>query len=195
MTKTGTISFLLTLLLAGFLTSSSFAQFGQPANDNDRQDFKMQKRLFIGGGFGFGISSYSTSLMVAPEIGYRLSPSFDIGTRLNYTYYRYNDDLLKYSTNNFGIAGFGRYYLFFFNDLFLHAEFEALNYEQVYLDYNYQVDHKERTWVSSLFVGGGYRQWIGNTAFVGITVLWNLLDDINSPYANPIFRIGVGVGL
>jgi len=195
MKKHGTISFLLTIILAGLISTNASAQFGQPSNDKDKQDFKMQKRLFVGGGLGFGISSYSTSLMVAPEIGYRLSPSFDVGTRLIYTYYRYNDDLLKYSTNNFGLAAYTRYYLFFFRDLFLHAEYEALNYERVYLDYNYQVDHKERIWVSSLFVGGGYRQWIGNTAFVSITVLWNLLDDIDSPYSNPIFRIGVGVGL
>jgi len=186
------ISILLPVL---FLSISAVAQFGQPANDNDKQDFKNQKRLYIGGGLGFGISSYSTSLMVAPVVGYRLSPSFDIGTRLNYTYYRYNDAPLKYSTNNFGLAGFARYYLFFFNDLFLHAEYEALNYEEVYLTYNYEVDHKERVWISSMFVGGGYRQWIGNNAFVGITVLWNLLDNIDSPYNNPIFRIGVGVGI
>jgi hypothetical protein len=195
MKKHGIISFLLTIILTGLLFTNSFAQFGQPSNDRDKQEFKMQKRLYVGGGLGFGISSYSTSLMIAPVVGYRLSPSFDVGTRINYTYYRYNDDLLKYSTNNYGLAFFTRYYLFFFRDLFLHAEYEALNYEQVYLDYNYQVDHKERVWVSSLFVGGGYRQWIGNTAFVGITVLWNLLDDLDSPYSNPIFRIGVGVGI
>ena len=54
---------------------------------------------------------------------------------------------------------------------------------------------KERSWVSSVFIGAGYRQWISSRAFVGITVLWNLLDDINSPYSNPVFRIGVGIGI
>ena len=183
------------LLLAFGVSLSSFGQFGQPASGNTKDDFKMQKRIFIGGGLGFGISSYSTSLMVAPEVGYRLSPSFDIGMRFNYTYYRYNDAPLKYSTNNYGLAGFVRYYLFFFRDLFLQAEYEALNYEQVYVNNFLEVDHKERVWVSGLFVGGGYRQWIGNSAFIGITVLWNLLDSIDSPYSNPIFRIGVGVGI
>jgi len=186
---------LLFFFMALLIAQPSFSQFGQPESSGNKDDFKMQKRLYIGGGLGFGISSYSTSIMVAPMVGYRLSPSFDIGTRLNYTYYHYNDSPIKYSTNNFGLAGFVRYYLFFFNDLFLHAEYEALNYEQVYLNYNYEVDHKERIWVSGLFLGGGYRQWIGNNAFVGITVLWNLLDNINSPYSNPIFRIGVWVGI
>jgi hypothetical protein len=190
----------LTTFIFSFLilfTLQGYGQFGQPQSQNARKDdFKMQKRLYIGGGLGFGISSYSTSLMVAPVVGYRLSPSFDVGTRINYTYYRYNDEPLKYSTNNVGVGFFGRYYLFFFNDLFLHAEYEALNYEQVYVNtITWEVASKERIWVSSLFVGGGYRQWIGNSAFVGITVLWNLLDNIDSPYNNPIFRIGVGVGL
>ena len=189
------LTIILLPFFAIFMLEPVLGQFGQPKSSNAKDDFKMQKRLYIGGGLGFGISSYSTSLMVAPMLGYRLSPSFDIGTQFNYTYYHYNDAPLKYSTNNFGLAGFVRYYLFFFNDLFLHAEYEALNYEQVYIDYNYEVDHKERIWVSGFFVGGGYRQWIGNNAFVGITVLWNLLDNINSPYSNPIFRIGVGVGI
>jgi hypothetical protein len=186
----------LILSLLVLFTLPGYGQFGQPQDrGTERDNFKMQKRLYIGGGLGFGISSYSTSLMVAPVVGYRLSPSFDVGTRVNYTYYRYNDAPLKYSTNNVGVGVFGRYYLFFFNDLFLHAEYEALNYEQVYVTTNYEVDHKERLWVSSLFIGGGYRQWVGNSAFVGLTVLWNLLDNIDSPYNNPIFRIGVGVGL
>jgi len=187
-------STLLVFILAFGISISSFAQFGQPASER-KSEFKMQKRLYIGGGIGFGISSYATSLMIAPVVGYRLTPDVDIGTRLNYTYYRYNDSPLKYTTNNYGAGFFARYYLFFFSDLFLHAEYEALNYEQVYVNSNWEVDHKERVWVSSLFLGGGYRQWVGQNAFVGITVLWNILDSLDSPYNNPIFRIGVGVGI
>ena len=186
---------LFALILIFFICIPSYGQFGQPASEK-KSEFKMQKRLYFGGGLGFGMSSYSTSLMIAPVIGYRLTPDVDIGTRLNYTYYRYNDTPLKYSTNNFGAGVFARYYLFFFSDLFIHAEYEALNYEQVYVNsITWEVDHKERVWVSSLFLGLGYRQWIGQNAFVGITVLYNLLDSYDSPYSNPIFRIGVGVGI
>lgn len=181
------------ILLIGFI-QSSYAQFGQPSSQT-KNDFSMQKRFYVGGGLGFGISSYGTNLMIAPLVGYRLSPSFDIGLRLTYNYYRYNDSYFKYTSNNYGAGVFGRYYLFFFNDLFLHAEYEALNYDQfIYLGPNNELE-KERSWVSSVFIGAGYRQWISNRAFVGITVLWNLLDDINSPYNNPVFRIGVGVGI
>lgn len=180
-------------ILGGALEAT--AQFGQPSS-REQSDFSNQKKVYVGGGLDFGISSYSTILGIAPIVGYRLSPSFDVGLRAVYSYYRYNDSYIKYSTSNYGAGFFARYYLYFFSDLYLHAEYEALNYEQVYLNTALlEVDHKERIWSSSFFVGGGYRQWIGQHAFVGITVLWNLLDDINSPYTNPIFRIGVGVGL
>ncbi|MEN8225712.1 MAG: hypothetical protein ABFS05_10175 [Bacteroidota bacterium] len=192
-TKISTI--LLLILLIGF-TFPSFGQFGQPAQQK-KDEFKMQKRFYIGGGLGFGMSSYSTNLMVAPLIGYRLTPDIDIGTRFIYTYNRYDESYygVKFSTNNFGAGVFARYYLFFFNDLFLHAEFEELNYDKfISVNANNEVE-KERAWVSSLFLGGGYRQWISNNAFVGMTILFNLLDTYDSPYVNPILRVGVGVGM
>lgn len=187
---------LFALILIIFISIPSYGQFGQPASEK-KSEFKMQKRLYFGGGLGFGMSSYSTSLMIAPLIGYRLTPDVDIGTRLNYTYNRYDASYYgaKFSTNNYGVGVFTRYYLFFFSDLFVHAEYEALNYDKyVSLNHNNEIE-KERAWVSSLFLGGGYRQWIGQNAFVGITVLFNLLDSYDSPYSNPIFRIGVGIGI
>lgn len=188
------------MLMAMIFSIPSYAQFGQPDSkkNTNNDSFKSQKRLYIGGGLGFGISSYSTSLMVAPMVGYRLSPSFDIGGRFTYAYNRYEDPYTntKYSFNDFGLGAFVRYYLFFFNDLFLHAEYEAINYEYidsqggVYLD-----PDKQRRWMSGLYFGGGYRQWIGQTAFIDIAVLWNVINDIYVTTNNPIFRIGFGVGL
>lgn len=185
---------ILVFLLILIVSMPSFGQFGQQASQKD-EGFKAQKRIFVGGGIGFGMSSLSTSLTIAPVVGYRLSPSFDVGVRLTYNYYHYNDDFVKFSTNNYGGGVFARYYLFFFNDLFLHAEYEALSYEYgAYIDANNNVV-KVREGISSLFLGGGYRQWIGQNAFIGISILWNVLDDINSPYSNPIFRIGAGFGI
>ena len=184
------------MLFLGF-SISSFGQFGQPT-ESVKDEFKLQKRLYIGGGIGFGISSTSTYVGISPVIGYRLSPSVDIGGRFNYTYNRFTDPYTnnKYSFNDFGLGAFARYYLFFFNDIFIHGEYEALNYE--YID-QYKTAYTDevmgRGWVSSLFLGAGYRQWIGSNAFVGMSVLFNLLDSYDSPYSNPIIRIGVGVGI
>jgi hypothetical protein len=191
------LSPILFILILG-LALPSFGQFGQPKGDDNKSDFKSQKRVYVGGGLGLGISSYSTSIMVAPVIGYRLTPDIDIGGRVSYSFNSYAASYYgaKFTTNNVGFGPFITYYLFFFSDLFIHAEYEALNYDKyLYLNpINNEVE-KERAWVSSLFLGGGYRQWIGANAFVGISVLFNLLDSYESPYANPIFRIGFGVGI
>lgn len=188
------------MLMAMVFSIPSYAQFGQPDSkkNTNNDDFKSQKRLYIGGGLGFGISSYSTSLMVAPVVGYRLSPSFDIGGRFTYAYNRYEDPYTntKYSFNDFGLGAFARYYLFFFRDLFLHAEYEAINYEYIDSQGGASLDpDKERRWMSGVYLGGGYRQWIGQTAFIDIAVLWNVINDIYVTTNNPIFRIGFGVGL
>ena len=186
---------LLVIALILCISIPSFGQFGQPGAEK-KAEFKMQKRLYLGGGLSFGISSSATSLMITPTVGYRLSPSFDIGARFTYNYFHSNYNGIKYSTNNYGAGFFARYYLFFFNDLFLHAEYEALNFEYAdFFNYNTGEVVKVREWISGLFIGGGYRQWIGPNAFVGITVLFNVMDPLNSPYSNPILRIGVGVGI
>jgi hypothetical protein len=49
--------------------------------------------------------------------------------------------------------------------------------------------------VNSFFVGGGYRQPVSNRVAIDFLLLFNLNDSYNSPYSNPIFRLGVGVGL
>jgi hypothetical protein len=54
---------------------------------------------------------------------------------------------------------------------------------------------KEKVEINSLFVGGGYRQPISNRVAMDLLILFNLNDSYNSPYSNPIFRLGVGVGL
>lgn len=184
-------------VLFALFSVNSFGQFGQPSGDKSKDDFKNSNRFYVGGGIGFGISSYSTFIGLTPVIAYRVSPSVDVGARFTYTYNRYTDSYTneKYSFNDFGIGAFGRYYLFFFNDLFIHGEYEALNYEYIDQSSTYVDVVKSRSWVSSLLIGAGYRQWIGNNAFVGMSVLFNLLDTYNSPYSNPIYRIGVGVGI
>jgi hypothetical protein len=48
---------------------------------------------------------------------------------------------------------------------------------------------------NSFFVGGGYNQRIGGNTAMYIMILWNLNDTPNSPYVNPIIRVGFSAGL
>ena len=53
---------------------------------------------------------------------------------------------------------------------------------------------KDMRQFNSFLVGGGYRQQIGGNAAMNLMVLWNLNDTYDSPYTNPIIRIGFSAG-
>jgi hypothetical protein len=71
------------------------------------------------------------------------------------------------------------------------VEGEVLNLEVP----NYFLQRYVRTNVFGLYVGGGYRQPLGENSSLNILLLYNLNQDRNSPYQNPIVRIGFGFGI
>ena len=91
------------------------------------------------------------------------------------------------------------------NKLFLHAEYEHLAYKQ-----NYKVDSNgkfvdvfgipystgnETIIIPGLLVGAGIKQNIGIRTYASILFLYNLNETNNTPYRNPVVRIGLGYGL
>jgi hypothetical protein len=44
-------------------------------------------------------------------------------------------------------------------------------------------------------VGGGIKQEIGVNSFLTLMLLYNLNETVNSPYSNPVIRVGFAVGL
>ncbi len=75
-------------------------------------------------------------------------------------------------------------------NLFAHVEYEILNMEVVD-DLTYKL---VRTNIPSLFVGGGYRQMMGENSAFELLMLFNLMEERNSPYQNPIVRAGFVFG-
>lgn len=190
--------FILIFVALFFASMQSNAQFGK--NFQEEQKSQFQKRMFLGGGIGFWIWPREGYVYVSPMLGYHLSPSFDVGTRVIYSYYWYNYNGLKFDEHDYGAGVFARYYLFFFKDLFIHAEYEFLSHEEpvnlIYYpsprdEWEYDMN---RVPLHNIYVGGGYRQWISNSAFVSILILFNLNETEYAPN-NPIIRIGFGVGL
>lgn len=173
-------------------------------------------RLFTGGYLGLQFGSYSTMVDVSPIIGYSLTDNIDVGIGPTYKYYKYKnyyyfsstsggDRFYDHVANMLGASVFARYYfsseyIAFLNNLFGHVEYEYLNYS-----YNYyflsssgsEVSTAKLSYgISSFFVGGGFKQAIGQgRSFFYLLVLWNLNDTYESPYSNPIIRMGVNVGL
>jgi len=195
-----------------------FAQENTPSlsQKHENKD-NFWRRVSVGGNLGCQFGSV-TGVNIAPEIAVRTIDNLHVGVRGIYQFYRYkdyfhdvsNDSWKSYSTHVYGGGVFLRYYLYsifdnFLGNLFAHGEYEYLYYIRPYVPSstgNYIDPFQNRfakgrdvVEVSSIFLGGGYRQPVGNRVFFDLLVLCNLNDSNNSPYNNPVIRIGVAVGL
>ena len=175
-----------------FFTSYVKAQISLKGRTENSSEEKFTDRLFFGGNFGLQFGS-QTYVELAPIIGYKVTERFSTGLGIKYIYYKVKDlytPPYTYSTNIYGGGPFVRYILY--EGLFLHAEYEALNLEVADAPYYNLV----RKTISSVFLGGGYRQMIGDRSSIDFIVLFNINQSRDSPYKNnPIIRIGFGFGI
>lgn len=148
-------------------------------------------RIDFGGylGASFGDVTY---IEVSPLASYRITPKFHAGLGLTYMFYSINDPYMKYSSSSYGGSIFARYFIW--RDLFVHFEYAPLYITNFYYPPGNPTNVDKAPWAQDILIGGGYRQWIGEKAFISLMLLWNLNQTIYSPYSNPIFRIGFGVG-
>jgi hypothetical protein len=159
----------------------------QPAEPQKKSALNPNK-MYFGGYVNASIGSY-TAIGVEPLVGYKLTPKLSVGGKLSYEYIsdkRYEED---YSASNYGFSLFTR--LRVTQRLYAHAEYSAMNYKL----YDYLGD-SEREWVPFLFLGGGYSQPITKNTWLTAEVLFDVLQNENSPYSSwePFFSIGFGVG-
>jgi len=177
-----TLMLILSVMLMGSGTIKA-----QDESIPDRRGGDFKSKLFFGGGFGLQFGSM-TLIEVSPLVGYRVTPKLAVGLSPTYKYYKYNAYYGNVTTNVFGGSIFTRYSIF--ENVFAHVEYESLFYntkEPAYPNYMQQFN--------SFFVGGGYNQSIGANSGMYILLLWNLNDTPDSPYINPIIRMGFSVGL
>lgn len=173
---------ILLLFTAGLLSQATHAQ----RMVFDESDF--QSKWVTGGGFGLSFSTFGSSIQLSPLLGYRISPRWETGIRLNYHYYSYRDDAFRFDSHNYGGGPYTNYVVY--RGIFAHAEYEALSYERLFLS-----GERDRDWVHSIFIGGGLRQYFSPRSFASFLILYNLNETFDSPYANPTFRVGFGFGL
>lgn len=157
-------------------------------------------KWYYGGTVGFNFWGDYFYLSVNPLVGYQLSPKFSIGGKVQYSYI--NDsryDPLELTSHNYGAGVFARFRPIY--QVYLHAEFDYASYETNNVLYNpitrqYSSGDSERNWVPFLLLGGGFVQRVGPNAAVYVEVLFDVIQDDNSPYEDwdPIISIGGGVG-
>lgn len=155
-------------------------------------------KWYYGGTVGFNFWSDYFYLSVSPIVGYNVTPKLSVGGKVQYSYI--NDksyDPLELTSHNYGASIFTRFRPIY--QIYLHAEFAYASYEN-YTIYDPLVGEtyaeSERNWVPFLLLGGGFVQHVGPNASVYIEVLFDVIQDENSPYDewDPIISIGGGVG-
>jgi hypothetical protein len=180
---------LLATLLLGFLATLLNAQPAPQPLPAVGAGERFRDRLFFGGNFGLQFGT-QTIIEVAPIVGYRLTDRLAAGVGGKYIYYRFRSAPFEYSTNMYGGSVFARYNIL--ENLFAYTEYEILNLDAPDPLNPYAL---RRTNVTSVFVGGGYRQLLGTRSSLNLMLLYNLNESTNSPYQNPILRIGFGFGI
>ena len=152
-------------------------------------------RWYYGGEIGFAFWSNYFSIGIEPVIGYKITPQFSVGGKIGYTYISDNryEPLPALNTSNYGGSIFSRYRII--PQLYAHAEFAYWSYENVInlTDDGYDT---ERFWVPYLLLGGGFSQMISPNVWAYAEVLFDVINDSNSPYDewDPFISVGVGVG-
>lgn len=163
----------------------------QAKNENQKKSaVPFIKKFYFGGTFGATFGNY-TSITVAPTVGYRLRPSVYTGLKVYYTYSSQKIQGEKYDYHNYGFGTFLRW--FAFSDLYLHLAPEVFSYEYLTVDNNSNVTSRKE-WVPYLWAGAGIRKRTSKRSWVSVHVLFDLLNDKNSPYDQwePNLVIGAG---
>ena len=122
-------------------------------------------------------------------IGYKLLPKLSIGGKINYEYYKNKNYSPTQEGSNYGISAFSR--LRIAKRLYAHVEFSEMNYK-----IHNSVEDSKRQWIPFLYVGGGFSQPISKNTSINAQVLWDVLQNKNSPYktVEPFFSVGVAAG-
>jgi hypothetical protein len=156
-------------------------------NENEKKSaMPFLKKFYFGGTFGATFGNY-TSITVAPTVGYRLRPSLYTGLKVYYTYSKQKSYGNTYQHHNYGFGTFLRW--FAFKDLYLHVAPEVYSFDNIQLN-----GSSERKWVPYLWAGAGIRKRVSKRSWVSVHVLFDMLNDKNSPFQQWEPNVVVGAG-
>lgn len=185
---------LLVACLLAFATMAVQAQEEEP-----REGGFDKSKLFFGGNFGLGFGSYTTQIIVSPQIGYRFNRYLAAGAGVNFSYFSYREryEPSTYDTKeSYGVTGlniFGRVYPIDYILLQLQPE---LNYTWGKVKYydgspDLKLDAK---FVPSLLGGAGAAIPAGRGSFI-VMVQYDLLQNERTPYGDKaFFNFGYNIG-
>jgi len=175
------------------ITTPLFIRAQNSSFSKKKSTFPDSDRFFTGGDFGLLFGDI-TLIEISPLLGYKFTDQFWAGVGGTYQYYKNSNYAPAFKSSVYGGRLFSRYYVGVINNLFLHAEYEVLNYDAIFVDpfgYFYQ----DRITAHNFLVGGGYSQPIAERSSIDLMILYNLNESSQSLYSNPIIRVGFNFGL
>ena len=149
------------------------ASYSQPT---EKQPFKFDKsKLEYGGNLGLSIGSNATSIIIAPQLGYRFDPRFSAGAGVNYSYYSYSSNKLNYT--GFNIYGRVRP----FNPFVLQVQ------QEIYRMWG-SIEGESVSEIVPAFLGGaGITIPFGSSGGMTMMIFYDLAQNKYSPYGNRLF--------
>lgn len=147
----------------------------------------LRDRIYFGGSVVFSMGGDVSTIGVYPMIAYKVRPKWSVGLEAGYEHVTFDD--FDQSADNYGGSLFTRYRLI--PRMYLHAEYQMINYEMFTSPVS-----SERDWVPFLLLGGGLSTMIAPRTWAYAEILFDVLQDNNSPYDDwePFVSVGVGVG-
>lgn len=172
-------------------------------NEEDEQKGKFKKEnIFLGTSLNLGLANRSFNVGLNPEIGYSITKWLDGGVSLNFNYFSQNASdysNIRFRNFNYGGGPFLRVWPLSFLHFQLQPEYNWISSSQKNVlngqtgSYNYNA--------GSLLVGVGYGTRLIGSQYSYVTLMIDVLQNINSPYRDqfndplPVFRAGFGMYL
>ena len=185
------------LFIKGISHSQVIDENTSVKQENPLNNLSFKERLYVGGNVSFNIYSGWILLDASPFLGYKVTEKYSAGFGIKYIYRGFPEQNINQSY--YGGNIFSRYQ--FTKNFIAHSEYELL---RVYDIKPISSTFGERTLASMFYIGGAYSTSIGGTATVQIMMLYDLINDYNSPYRSyyifgasgpPIlYRVGFSVG-
>ncbi len=164
--------------------------------------------VYFGGSIGFQPFEKAYRLSIAPILAARVQRRTHLGISPTYQYYReklfvpittsVDSTAHILEASSWNVSVFLRY--FYYNRFFLHLEPELINYKEIQnLYYDNQqkkvVEVSRRNNTFALLTGLGYVQPIGEQSIFVITILYDVLQQENTPYEKlPFVRGSFNLG-
>jgi hypothetical protein len=182
--------FLLIFIFIG--NFSAVAQSGSKSSSTSKVKTSPLERIHIGGNLSGGVTNNSYFLTVAPRVSMEVTKWFVPGATVVYMYSQ-ETGANKATTNTYGAGVFTDLYPIKY--VFGHVEYQHLWYSRKITG---PESFKESADDDFLLMGAGVKVPIGNKMSAFASVLFNVLNNERSEkymYTNPIYSIGIDVGL